>query len=95
MLFSKKKKEASVQEEKVVINDPVKYLGASTNRLWSALNSLDEACVQYEAAILAASDKDIAKYDKAVNTARQEMKSAKFCVREVFGTLLAEVERGR
>ena len=94
MLFGKKKKEASIQKEKVVIDDPVRYLGASANRLWSALNSLDEACVQYEASILAASDKDIAKYDKAVNAARQEMKSAKFCVREVFGVLLNEVERG-
>lgn len=95
MIFGKKKNKAPAKEEEIVVTqNPVSTLRAGTNRLWSALNAMDEAEMQYESAVLAAHDNELEKYDKAINTARREMKCAKFCVQEVFGSLLAEVERG-
>lgn len=95
MIFGKKKNRAPVKEEEVVVTqNPAKALGASANRLWSALNAMDEAEMEYESAIRYAHDNELEKYDKAVTMARGEMKHAKFCVQEVFGSLLAEVERG-
>lgn len=91
MIFSKKKNKAPIKEEEVVVNDPMKELGGAANRLWSALNAIDEAGMYYESAIFAASDKDIAKYDKTVSIARREMKTAQFCVNEVFTTLLEKL----
>ncbi len=44
MIFGKKKNKAPAKEEEVVVTqNPVSTLRAGTNRLWSALNAIDEA----------------------------------------------------
>lgn len=88
MIFGKKKKVAALEKEEVVIQNPVAYLNAATNRLWTAMSAMDQAGVEYESAVLHAHDNELEKYDKAITAARQQMKTAQFCVREVFGTLL-------